>query len=91
MNQPSPHKTPKAAARFITKSEAATILNMSVTTLNERLRDMYADGCPMWDELIKGFDLKAFNLWLDARAGLVPPSESDADRALNEWRVSRAS
>lgn len=77
--------------RFISRSEAAALLNMSVPTLNARLPDMYADGCPVWDGLIGGFDRKALVLWLDQRANLAPIPDSDADKALADWEMSRAS
>ena len=86
MNQPQQHKT-----RFISKADAAEMLNMSVCTLNKRLPAMYAQGCPMWDGLIGGFDRKALVLWLDQRANLAPIAISDADKALAEWELSRAS
>ena len=46
---------------------------------------MEAQGFPLYDDLLRGYDEKAVDLWLDRRSNIAPDSTSKADMALAQW------
>ena len=64
------------APRIWTEEETAHRLGMSVATFRKRLQDLQCAGLPARDSLLDGYDSAAVELWLDRRAGIMPPPEA---------------
>jgi len=49
----------------------------SVVTFKAKLPQLQAIGFPAYDKLLRGYDLKAIELWLDDRSGIGDGEEFD--------------
>ena len=84
--------TKRDQARIKSRKDIAAKLGISIGTFNTRRPAMEAQGFPLYDNLLRGYDEKAVDLWLDRRANITPASSNptdEADRALEMWERGR--
>lgn len=67
---------PKAAItpRIWNETETAAHLGMCVTTFRTKLPQLLDAGFPARDQLLRGYDSRAVESWLDSRSGLTATS-----------------
>ncbi len=59
--------------RDITPTKAARRLGLTLAEFNDQIKSLFARGFPGPDPTTGNYDLKAIELWQDARSGCVCP------------------
>lgn len=68
MGRKKPKYTPEP--RLLSQFQVATLLGCSEDTLRSRLDVLEKSGFPRYDDLLRGWDGHAINLWMDSRSGI---------------------
>ena len=70
--------------RIFTADQVAARLGKGTTWFHEHLRQLSAQGFPNRDPLLKGWDSKAIEIWLDKRG--LDVEDQDDGNFWKEWR-----
>lgn len=73
--------------------ELAIYLGMSESHLNELMPELLEGGFPQRDSILRTYDIKAVDLWLDRRHGLATQLgalgvNNDHGERIQQWRDS---
>ena len=80
----------RISPRIVTYAHVAKRLGICVETFKKRYPELICAGFPPYDTMLKGFDIKAVEAWIDKRSLLAPSETIEADNALAQWRAANA-
>ena len=71
--------------RIYSRREVAQLLGKGDTWFSANLPRLVAEGMPLFDPLLNGWDAKAIHLWLDRRSGLISDQQATVSDFTDAW------